>query len=171
MHHLFLLRHAKSSWANPELEDFDRPLNARGQKAAGLMGAYLAQEKLIPDIILCSAAARTRETLSRLLPFFIHDVEIRITNAIYHARHPDDYRDILLEHSEASRKIMLIGHNPVMEDFARQYAKQGSADLIQQMNNKFPTGSLAEIEFPDPDWISERASGILRRFVPPRSLG
>ena len=65
---LFLLRHAKSSWSEPGLADFNRPLNERGRRAAPLIARYLAHCDLLPDLILCSAALRTRETLALMLP-------------------------------------------------------------------------------------------------------
>ena len=67
---LLLLRHAKSSWDTMSLPDYDRPLAKRGRKAAPLIGAEIAQLGLRPDLILCSGAVRTRETLDLVLPAF-----------------------------------------------------------------------------------------------------
>ncbi len=64
MKRLLLLRHAKSSWHDPSLADFDRPLNQRGRAAARMMGDYLVRKGLLPDLVLCSAAQRARETLA-----------------------------------------------------------------------------------------------------------
>src|SRR6516165_3937456 len=80
---LVLLRHAKSSWADPDLPDHDRPLNARGRDAAALVGRHLRQEGPPPDLVLCSSAVRTRQTLERLeLP---NRVEVVIEDRLYGA--------------------------------------------------------------------------------------
>ena len=73
---LLLLRHAKSDWGNPSQGDFDRPLSARGREAAPLMGAYLAQQGLRPDLVLCSAAARARQTCDLVLRALGGDIPV-----------------------------------------------------------------------------------------------
>ena len=112
---LFLLRHAKSSWSEPGLADFDRPLNERGRRAAPLIARHLARGGLLPDLILCSAALRTRETLALMLPGLARDAVVRIESGLYGA----DAGTLLrrLERVEAAVDcILLIAHNPGLED-------------------------------------------------------
>ena len=167
---LFLLRHAKSSWSNPDLEDFDRPLNSRGQKAAMKMGAYIQAHDLNPDLILCSAAARTCETLGRILPFLNGDIEIQTLEALYHAGRPEQIRRLLTDHAIGSKRVMVIGHNPIMQDFALETCSSGDAVMLDLLNTKYPTGALAEIRFEASSWKDIAANGALIRFIQPRSL-
>ena len=75
---IYLLRHAKSSWKDDSLDDFDRPLAARGRKAAKMVAEYLIRHRIEPAQILCSSAVRTRETLERMNDFFGASVPTRI---------------------------------------------------------------------------------------------
>ena len=83
---LFLLRHAKSSWEDATLDDYDRSLNARGKRSAPAIGRYMAQKAYAPNLILCSGSHRTRETLGLVLPYLHGDQEIRVEEGLYHAR-------------------------------------------------------------------------------------
>src|SRR5262245_43293595 len=85
---LTLFRHAKSSWSLPGLKDFDRPLSPRGEKAAPKMAAYLAGQGLVPDLVLCSTARRTRQTLSLALPLWRKRPQIEHDKAVYLATVP-----------------------------------------------------------------------------------
>ena len=165
---LWLLRHAKSSWDHPGLDDRERPLSRRGAKAATLLGGFIEAEGIRPDLVLCSSALRTRETLAGILPALGPGLEIRIEDAIY------TFSGIaLLERiraiPEAIGSAMLVGHNPAMQELAVSLAAGG--DSLDELTAKFPTGALAEITLPDTGWdeISE-GSGELTRFVAPRDL-
>ncbi|HKR02167.1 MAG TPA: histidine phosphatase family protein, partial [Pyrinomonadaceae bacterium] len=85
MKKLLLLRHAKSSWDDASLPDFERPLNERGRRAAPLMGEFMRRQKIRPDLVICSPARRTRETIARVLEAAGMTTEVRYDERIYEA--------------------------------------------------------------------------------------
>jgi phosphohistidine phosphatase len=164
--HLWLLRHAKSSWDEPQLDDRDRPLAPRGERSADLMSDYVRTQGIRPDVVLCSSALRTRQTLARVLPALGPDVEIHIEPALYTFD-----AGSLLERVRAipdGVSAMLIGHNPAMQELAIRLASRG--DRLDTLAQKFPTGALAELEFPAGSWHEIGKTGELTRFVVPREL-
>lgn len=167
---LLLLRHAKSDWGDPSQDDIDRPLNARGQAAARTMAAYFAAQDLLPDLILCSCAQRTRETLAHLLPFLDGEYDIRVQADLYH-QNEDTYVPILRKDGGSARTLLLIGHNPAIEETALALVGSGPENAIEDMGMKFPTGALAILDFKTDTWAKlEPESGCLDRFVKPRDL-
>lgn len=168
---LYLLRHAKSSWKDEGLDDFDRPLSKRGRANAAAMGAYLAQHGMIPAQIICSSAKRTRETLEHLQEAFGPAVPARFEKGLYLADAP-----VLLRRlgrlSESLPSVMLVGHNPGLERLALVLAADADDDgLRRQVAAKFPTGSLAVIETDIARWADiAPACGRIVRFVKPREL-
>jgi phosphohistidine phosphatase len=167
---LLLLRHAKSSWDHPDLQDHDRPLSKRGRRAAPLMGQYLAEHDLVPDRVLCSSAVRTRQTWEQVAACLDEHPPVE--------SHPDLYAasaETLLEivHSvdDSIEKLMLIGHNPGLEMLAAHLAGSGDALAMGRMRLKFPTAALAELTFQDTRWQDVMpGSGQLVRFVRPKDL-
>ena len=168
---LSLLRHAKSSWDDPMLDDHDRPLNKRGMQAADMMGTYLAERKSKPDGILCSDAVRTRQTLKRVQPHFgTPSPKVIIDPELYLA--PATAMLAQLRKTDAAlRHVIMIGHNPGMQALALDLAGSGSKRDIATMAIKFPTCGLAVLTF-EVDAGSEvrPAGGRLLEFVTPRSL-
>jgi phosphohistidine phosphatase len=167
MPRLLLLRHAKSSWDDAEVDDFDRPLNSRGRRSAPLMGRHCAQHNLVPQAILCSAARRTRETLSGLIPYLAGDIDIRILRDLYMTsqdRHLDHIRGL----SDASRTAMLIGHNPTMQDLAVRLIGSGNPSLIAEIEDKFPTAAVAVIDFDLRTWreVADKTGRVVAFFRP-----
>src|SRR6056297_125572 len=142
MKHLLLLRHAKSSWANPELADIDRPLNKRGKRGATAVGRWMRENGWIPDAALVSAARRTRETWERLeLP---GTPELR--DDLY-----DAGPEALLTALRAARgdTVLLIGHNPGIGALAHRL------DVAAPGHPRFedyPTAGLAVLAFDIADW-------------------
>src|SRR5215472_16839815 len=116
-----LLRHAKSSWADPEKADFDRPLAARGEKAAPRMGAFLAEQRVIPELILCSTARRARATLDLVLPQLSARPEIVFEDELYHGGAPALLKR-LRKVADSIHHVMIIGHNPALHAFALDLA-------------------------------------------------
>src|SRR5262245_3633053 len=115
---LLLLRHGKSSWDDPALEDFDRPLSKRGIKASRLMGSYLGTEGPRPDLILCSSAARTRETLALVLEEMAGPPpKVQYEEGLYLAT-PTVLAGRLRRIPKGGRHVMLVGHNPGMQALA-----------------------------------------------------
>lgn len=173
MKYVSLLRHAKSSWDDPQKKDFDRPLNERGRRSAPAMGAYLAAHSLAPDIILCSSARRTRETLKLLVECIGRPKNTQIVDTLYLASAPS-----LLAHinalAETFTHVLIIGHNPGLEMLANELADpRGSDELaLRRMISKFPTGAFVHFEFDVDNWKGvARGEGRLIAFVTPRDLG
>jgi phosphohistidine phosphatase len=171
---IYLLRHAKSDWANPELQDHDRPLNARGREAAPKIAAHLKAERYKPDLVLCSTARRTVETLDLVKKAIGSEVEVKFEEGLYLAEQRQ-----LLERlqwiDDAVKSVMLIGHNPGMEQLAHALcaAPEGGAEekLHKRMREKFPTAALAVIKVPAKAWREVKAgSGRLKDFVRPKDL-
>ncbi|MCA9040376.1 MAG: histidine phosphatase family protein [Planctomycetaceae bacterium] len=113
---LLLMRHSKSSWDNPADTDIERPLNPRGKQQALLMGKHLVQEKLEPDIIVCSNAKRARKTAERVIKSMQWDGPLEINPDLYFSS-VFSYIDVLNQQLDKHQRVLLIGHNPIIEDF------------------------------------------------------
>jgi phosphohistidine phosphatase len=167
---LYLLRHAKSSWAEEGAEDFDRPLSGRGRRAAPAMADYMATKHYRPDLILCSPAARTRETLALMQPHLGSAPATQFDQHLYLAT-----ADELLRRLQAVRQevesLLLIGHNPGLERLAVKLAGRGDRELLGELRRKYPTAALAVLAFDVARWkeIGE-AGGELRDFMTPAKL-
>lgn len=170
---LTLLRHAKSSWDSVELEDFDRPLNDRGRKAAPAAARDLVRLKLLPDLILCSTARRTRETLALVLPelgkakaavkpsvIFEDDLYLAFVTALL-----ERIRRI----EDGPRSVLLVGHNPGLQGLALALIGAGEGEDIAALADKFPTAAIAAMTFEAERWAAvEPAGGRLIHFVTPK---
>jgi phosphohistidine phosphatase len=170
MRRLLILRHAKSSWAEPGASDHDRPLNRRGEEAAPRIGAYLRRHKLIPDSVLCSTAQRARATWD-----LVAAEAPTAPPATYEARLYDASSRTLLDvfrHApSAARSVLVVGHNPGLQEIATQLIAAGDLDDRERLREKLPTGGLVVIDFTIADWAKLHArSGRLERFVVPRTL-
>ncbi len=166
---LFLLRHGKSSWDDPSIDDHDRPLAPRGRRAAARIADYAMKTGIRPDLILCSSAMRARQTLERIAPGLGRDAETHIERSLYGAS-----QDWLLERLHAIPdevdSVMMIGHNPGVQDLALLLAKEGP--LRSRLADKFPTAGLATLAFGRVGWTDlDSESGELVDFVVPRRLG
>lgn len=160
--HLLLLRHAKSSWDDPTLADHDRPLAARGRKAARLIGARLRTDQTPVSLVLCSSAQRARETLDLVAP----PGEIEIDDGLYGAS-ADDLLERVRQIAEDVDAVMLVGHNPAMHDLAVGLISDAGEHAV----GKFPTGALATLAFTG-SWRSlAPGRAELVAFLKPRELG
>ena len=171
---IFLLRHAKSSWDHPSLDDFERPLNERGIKAAAAMGHYMSRQGLVPNIVLCSPSKRTRETLDALKGGMGHalaHVPIDFNDGIYEANFMD-LLAILRGVDNEYKKILMIGHCPGIANVATLLAdKQGDARALAKLDEKFPTCSIAVLNTGIKDWLElGQASCSLGAFIRPTDL-
>lgn len=165
---LFLLRHAKSA-RPPDVADHDRPLAKRGRKSAPLIGAYMAGEKLIPDLVLVSPARRAQETWRLVAEAMPASTVQRDVKDLYEA--PAAEIAAILRGIEPSvRTVMLVGHNPGFGDFANSFVGSGDPEARARLAEKFPTAGLAIIAFEATRWADISAgNGRLERFVTPRS--
>lgn len=167
---LTLLRHAKSSWDDETLSDFDRPLSKRGRKAAPIVGQALARCGSAPDCILCSTSERTRETLKLVREHLPGSALVRYEDSLYHA-----LPEVLLEHIQTraglATHLMLVGHNPGLEILAAHLVKSGPRDDLVAMEKKFPTAAFAQFTFATSAWHDiQPGTGTLVTFVRPKDL-
>lgn len=166
---LILLRHAKSSWADPTLIDFERPLGERGRRAAPCTGRFLAQAGYAPEVVLCSPALRTRQTLDLVLDQFADAPKAIFDQNIYGA-----LTSTLLELVRAAprcKSLMLIGHNPAIHGLALELIGFGSRGEISDLVRKYPTAAAAVLKFEASGWSDLRAGlGTLACFVNPKAL-
>lgn len=167
---LTLLRHAKSSWDDPAMRDFDRPLNRRGRVAARTMGREMRTLKLRFDAVVASPAVRVVETLAGLAESYGRDLEPVYDRRVYLASH-SALLDIVQETGDGDDRLLLLGHNPGFEQLALALAREDDGENRATLGEKYPTGALAEIELPITRW-REAAPGIgtLTRFIRPRDL-
>ena len=167
---LFLLRHAKSSWSDPSLHDFDRPLNKRGSKDAPKIARAMKDRGYNPDRILCSSAQRTKETLAGVIPSLSGEVSLRLLDSLYEGNAPD-YLVLLREYARESKQVMVVGHNTGLQDIAIRLINKADAAMLQDLEAKFPTAALAVIDFDCDSWDQVTAdSGKLIDFIKPRDL-
>jgi phosphohistidine phosphatase len=168
MKRVYLLRHAKSSWKDDSLADRDRPLAGRGKRAAKAVARHLEAEGIRPDLVLCSPARRTRETLELLEGAFADGAELTFDEALYGASE-SELLARLKELREEVGSVMLIGHNPGLEELALALAADGAG--LDRMSEKYPTAALATIDLPARRWSTvRRGSGTLVAFVRPKDL-
>ena len=170
MRRLMLLRHAKSNWP-AGVADRDRPLAARGREAAPMMGGYLAEELLLPDLVLISPAQRTVETWEMVAPMLPEKPATHYEPRIYEAK-ASALLHVAQETEPAVKALLMIGHNPGFEELAQRLIGHGDRYAAARMSQKYPTCGLAVLDFDVEDWrdVAER-SGRLDRFVTPASLG
>lgn len=167
---LLLLRHAKSSYSDGKLSDHDRPLNPRGERAATLMGVWLAQAKLLPDLVLCSSSLRTRQTYERLCVGLGDRPELLVREDLYLAS-PGAILEAIREAPDGARRLVVIGHNPGIEDLTRRLAPDGEAGALERAAGGMGTAHLAEIRVEGAGWNAVApGSGWLERLVRPKEL-
>jgi phosphohistidine phosphatase len=167
---VLLLRHAKSSWDEPLLEDFRRPLAPRGRKAATRMGRFMGREGLIPQRVLCSGAVRATETWELLSEGLDRNVPTEIRDDIYHAS-PMSLLELVRSLPDHEDSVLLVGHNPTFEDLARQLIGSGDPGALRDLASKYPTGALAVLDFRIGRWVElDPGEGDLRAFVRPKAL-
>ena len=137
------------------LGDFDRPLNKRGQKAAPLMGQEIQRRGLVPQLVYCSAAKRAQETWEAVSSVIAEDlgaIEIKVLRGLYLAS-PAQIMTQLRRTPKDADRVMLIAHNPGMENFAHRLAGEGSkSKALDRLVEKFPTAALAVFECPIGSW-------------------
>ena len=170
MRTLSLYRHAKSSWDNPGLDDFDRPLNKRGRKAAIAMGEFMKTHDIQPDLILCSPALRARETLERSGQFFAPTTELIIDKSLYLGS-PTAILQSLNYAKPHHKHVMVIAHNPGLHLLSMSLMGHGSPKQVEALSEKFPTAALAVFDFENDTWPETDGNpGNLRLFMVPKSL-
>ncbi len=123
MKQLYIVRHAKSSWQDPHLDDFDRPLNARGERDAPVMGSKLCQRKVRPDILVTSPANRAFTTAQIIAAAIGFKTEKIIKNPALYLASLDDLHNIINDTDEANSTLMIVGHNPGLTALANHLCR------------------------------------------------
>lgn len=161
MKRLLLLRHAKSSWDDPSLADFERPLNDRGRRAAPLMGALMRERGLRPDLVISSPARRASETVALALEASGLETELRFDERIYEAS-LSTLLEIVRQVEDGRNEVMLVGHNPGFEELLEYLTGEA---------RRVPTATLARIALDTDRWdeATERC-GRLEWLVKPKEL-
>lgn len=168
---LTLLRHAKSGWDDRVARDFDRPLNARGIRAARTMGAEMQRRGLAFDRIVASPAVRVRDTLAGVEGGYGPLPEPAFETRLYLAS-ADTLLDIVHATPDDTDRLLLVGHNPGLEDLVFLLVPDEEDDAERdKVEEKYPTAALAEIVFETDSWADAAAgTGRLVRFLRPRDV-
>ncbi|HEX8063966.1 MAG TPA: histidine phosphatase family protein [Allosphingosinicella sp.] len=169
MKSLTLLRHAKSGWDDPVSRDFDRPLNPRGRRAARTVALEMRAKGLAFDLVLASPARRVIETLEEVAaalgttrPEYDHRLYLASTATLL---------EIVRAVPDGVGRLLVAGHNPGLEELALGLSRRDGAGLRGEIEVKYPTGTVAEIELPAERWAEVRpGTGSLVRFIRPRDL-
>ena len=147
--HLFVLRHAKSSWADEYTDDWERPLTSRGERDAAHVGRLLRSRALVPDLIVSSDAVRAESTARRVADEASYGNKVVLSSRLYHAK-PDAIVEVLKDAPDTARRVMVVAHNPGLEDLVTQLTGE-QLDL--------PTAALVHIELPIERWSDLRLPG------------
>lgn len=159
---LYLLRHAKSSWQEPGLKDFDRTLNARGREAAPLVGRFVREQKLRVDLMLSSPAVRARETAALVKESAALSTELLFDERIYEAD-AAALLEVVTQSAESAGALMLVGHNPGMEELLT---------LLTGETRRMQTAALACVALDVEQWGETRAgAGRLEWLARPKEFG
>jgi phosphohistidine phosphatase len=165
---LYLLRHAKSSWDNPGLADFDRALSGRGKRACRALAEAITRLGVEPELILCSSARRTQQTFERIAPAFTEKYTLSPERQLYLAS-ARKLLERLRRVPDETRSVLLIGHNPGLQWLAQMVAGGGDRLALDRLGAKFPTAALAEFNFSGTDWRTlDAGTAELVRLWSPR---
>jgi len=159
---LLILRHAKSDWNDPKLDDHDRPLNSRGERDAPRVGELLREHALLPDRVLCSTALRARQTIAAVTTASGYVGDIEYLKPLYLAE-PPAYLRALGQLPDTIVRVLVVGHNPGLEDLLK---------LLTNRIEAMPTASLAQIALPLNGWseLSPQVRGDLINVWRPKEL-
>lgn len=167
---LTLLRHAKSGWDDPVSRDFDRPLNPKGKRAAAAIGRHLRGLGLAFDHVVASPALRVVETIGELEGGFGTRLAPAWDRRAYLAS-PVTLLDIVRETPADAARLLLVGHNPGLEELVLLLAADAENELLGRVEDKYPTAAVAEIVFDAGHWADVApGAGRLTRFIRPRDL-
>lgn len=170
MKRLFLLRHAKSSHDDPALKDFDRPLNSRGEEACRTMAEYAAEHDIRPDLVLVSPARRTMATFEGIMAAINADWPHETVPALYGGS-AATVIEVIRRAPEAADALMVVGHNPALQETAEMLTGDDKAGKGAHMARKFPSAALAELQFDIAHWADlSPGEGRLVAFVRPQDL-
>jgi phosphohistidine phosphatase len=167
---LTVLRHAKSSWDKAGVDDFDRPLNDRGRKAARRVGHELKHRKIRFDHVIASPALRVRETLEELNDGYGKDLSVAFDEQLYGAT-VETLLNVVRTLPENIHAPLLVGHNPGLHEMLLALTRDDGAGLRRRIVAKLPTAAVAVVSLPAPRWEEVlTGSGEIRELIIPREL-
>jgi phosphohistidine phosphatase len=167
---LTLLRHAKSDWHSSAASDFERPLNARGRKAARIVGRELKAQGLAFDSVVASPAARVVETIEGLAEGYGQALRPRFDERLYLGS-AATLLNLIREADDGTEHLLLVGHNPGFENLAMLLTREDGNGLRGELAKKYPTATVAEIALSIEHWRDlAPEAGELSRFIRPRDL-
>lgn len=167
---VILLRHAKSDWSDSVSRDFDRPLNERGKRAAHLMGSWAKGQKLHVDAIVASPAVRVTETLDYFIDGYGEGMDTRWDRRIYLASSAT-LLDVLRDLPDDLGSVMMVGHNPGLEDLILDTVPEDAADKTREaVEVKYPTAAIATLVFDGDHWADIARPARIVQFTRPRDL-
>ena len=170
MRRLFLFRHAKAESSQPGQKDLTRALVERGRKDAARIGAYMASHALMPDRVFVSPARRTQETWKCLSAALKPAPGATTVEKLYDATAHTIFA-VVKEAPASAHTLMLVGHNPGLEEIALMLIASGDIDARERLREKLPTSGLVIVDFAIDDWSRlHPQSGRLERFVSPKTL-
>ncbi len=170
MRTLHLLRHAKASWADPERADIDRPLTDRSRRDAAALGEYLRGRGDRPQLVICSPALRTRETLDLVAPGLGLQARVEVDGRLYAASAQALWQRVR-ELPDTVDEALLVGHNPGMHELAVNVADHGDDEPRARLRSKLPTGAFVTVAWPDDSWRTlHKSAAVLHEYVTPRDL-
>lgn len=171
MKRLLLMRHAKSSWEDPDMPDEERPLNERGRAAAQTMAKWLDGRGDVPDVVITSSAARSKETWERIKAALgVKNAEVIVQDSLYSSG-PSAMLKALGRVPDKAERVLMIGHQPVVSSFARKLANGHTPSACARAYKKFPTGAIAVIDLPAEHWDDvEFGNADFKRFAMPKEL-
>ncbi|MER6027012.1 histidine phosphatase family protein [Streptomyces sp. NPDC001851] len=164
---LVVLRHAKSDW--PEgVEDHRRPLAPRGLRDAPAAGRALADADCLPDLALCSTAVRARRTWELASAEWGTPPPVRYDRRLYAADVPD-LLEVVREAPPEVETLLVVGHNPGLEELVLELAGDGLDDTLDRVRTKFPTCAIAVLDWRGTGWTAlAPGTALLTSFTVPR---
>jgi len=170
MRRLLLFRHAKAERSQPGMEDRARKLEERGRKDAAKIGAYMVSHGLVPDQVMTSPSARTKETWKFASAAFRGPLDVSESERLYDAT-AATILNVVKTARSGTHTLLIVGHNPGLHELAAMLVASGDIEARERLREKLPTSGLAIIDFPLDDWGKLHAQcGRLERFVTPKSL-
>ena len=169
MYQLYVMRHAKSSWDDLNINDFDRPLSKRGKKNAKMICEFFVKKKFKFDYALISSSKRTKKTFQILSKKINKPKKVNFSKDLYLV----DENAIIKKIKEISseyKSILIINHEPSVKNLVRNLTKNHNTNNFKLMNYKFPTAAFAKIEFDIKSWNEVEKKGVLKEFIRPKDL-
>ncbi len=169
---LLLMRHAKSDWDHPDLDDHDRPLNKRGLRTAPIMGNFIRSAKLLPNACLTSTAVRARHTAWLAAAAIGRDFPITEVSTLYDFGDGKAIERAIAMHGGNHSCLLVVGHNPCVQAFVLHGCNDhGNRSAKADLSEKYPTSAITHIEYDMATWSAvPRTKGTIKAFWKPRDV-